>query len=240
MLQPNNYNRKRYDKQRNRVTKVIRNAKRDHNEKDSSENPNAITLFGILKSAHKRNETQPANLPNAHVLNETFTEIGPSLSAKIKSQHLSDEEERNINSLVISLTDGKEISKILTKMKSKSSTGNDEISNKLLKLCSPIIDPYLADAINHPVGNKHFADCLKITKDNSVFKKGTTDDASKYRPTSLLSHISKVFERVFCKQMTLYYNENRFFSPDQFGFRSKMSCSSAIMQVAEYIHEKLN
>ena len=84
ILQPNDYNRERYVKQRNRVTKVIRNAKRDHNEKVLGENPNAKTLFGILKSTQKRNENQPANLPSAQVLNKFFTEIVPSLSAKIK------------------------------------------------------------------------------------------------------------------------------------------------------------
>ena len=84
ILQPNDYNRERYVKQRNRVTKVIRNAERDHNEKVLGENPNAKTLFGILKSTQKRNENQPANLPSAQVLYKFFTEIVPSLSAKIK------------------------------------------------------------------------------------------------------------------------------------------------------------
>ena len=239
-LQPNDSNRERYVKQRNRVTKVIRNAKRDHNEKVLGENPNAKTLFGTLKSAQKRNENQPANLPSAQVLNEYFTGIGPSLSAKIKSPNLLDKVERNINSMVISPTNADEISKLITKMKSKNSTGNDEISNKILKLCSPIIDPYLAEAINYAIENRHFPDCLKIAKVIPVFKKGQTDDPSNYRPISLLSPISKVFERVLCKQMTLFYKKNGLFSPNQFGFRSKMSCSSAIMQVTEYIREKMH
>ena len=53
ILQPNDYNRERYLKQRNRATKVIRNAKRDHNQKVLSENLNAKTLFETLKSAQK-------------------------------------------------------------------------------------------------------------------------------------------------------------------------------------------
>ena len=118
----------------------------------------------------------------------------------IKSQNLLDQEKRNINSTVISLNDAKGISKLITKKKSKSSAGNDEISNKILKLCSPIIDPCLAEGINQAIENKHFPDCLKIAKVNSVFKKGTTDDTSKYRPISLLGPISKVFERVLCKK----------------------------------------
>ena len=106
--------------------------KRDYNKKVLCENPNAETLFGTLKSAQKRSENQPANLPSAQVLNEYFIEIGPSLSAKIKSQNLLDKVERNINSVVISPTDAREMSKLITKMKSKSSTGS-EISNKILK-----------------------------------------------------------------------------------------------------------
>ena len=134
---------------------------RDHNEKALGESP---------------------NLPCAQVPNEEFTETGPSLSAKIKSQDLVDiKVERNINSMVISLTDAKKISKLVTKMKSKSSKDNDEIGNKILKLCSPIIDPYPAEAINHAIENKHFPDCLKIAKVIPVFKKGKTDDSSNYR-----------------------------------------------------------
>ena len=114
------FNRERYVKQRNRVTKVIRNAKRDHNEKVLGENHDAKTLFGTLKSAQKRNENQLANLSSAQVLNKLFTEIGPSLSAKIKSQNFLDKMKRNINSMDISPTDAKETNKVKTKMKSKS------------------------------------------------------------------------------------------------------------------------
>ena len=172
---PNDFNRKSYLKQRNRVTKVIRNAKRDHNENGLGENPKVKNLFGSLKSAQKRNENQLANLPSAQVPNEYFTEIGPLLSAKIKPQELLDNKvERNINSMVISPTDAKDISYLLTKMRSKSSTGNDEISNKIMKLCSPIFDPYLPEAINHAKESKSFPNSLKIARVIPVLKKQMT------------------------------------------------------------------
>ena len=69
ILQPNNHIRERYVKQRNRVIKVVKKAKRGHIEEVLGENPKA-------KSAQKRNENQPANLPSAQVLNDHFTEIG--------------------------------------------------------------------------------------------------------------------------------------------------------------------
>ena len=167
--------------------------------------------------------------------------MGPSLSAKIKSQNLLDKVERNINSMVIIPTNAKEIRKVTTTMKGKSSTGYYEISNKILKTCAPIIDPYLGEeAINYAIENILFPDCLKIAKFVPVFRKGKTDDPSNYRPSSILCPKSKVFERVLCKQMTLIYKKNGLFSPNQFRFKSKMSCSSAIMQVTEYIREKVH
>ena len=117
IVQSNDYNRERYVKQRNRVTKVIRYSKRDHNEKVLCGNPNAKTFFGTLKSAQKRNENQPGNLPSAQVPNIFYTETGPSLFARIKSQNLLDKVKRNINSMVISPTDAKEINMLITKMK---------------------------------------------------------------------------------------------------------------------------
>ena len=82
--------------------------------------------------------------------------------------------------------------------------------------------------------------CLKIAKVIPVFKKGKPDDPSNYQSISLLSPISKVFERVMSKQMALFYKKNGLFSPNQFGLRSKMSCSSAIMQETGYFREKIH
>ena len=82
--------------------------------------------------------------------------------------------------MVISPTDAKEIIKLKTKMESESKTGMDDMSNKILELCSPIVDSYLAESINHTIGNKHFADCLEAAKVIPVFKKGKTDDPLNY------------------------------------------------------------
>ena len=161
-----------------------------------------------MNSAQTRNENKPANLRSAQSPCEYFVEIGPSLFAKIKSQDfLVNKVERNINSMVIRPTDAKEIIILKTKMESESKTGKDDMSNRMLKLCCAITDPFLAESINHAIENKHFPDCLKAAKVILVFKKGETDDPLNYRPIKLLSPIGKVFERILCKQMTLIYKK---------------------------------
>ena len=52
-----------------------------------------------------------------------------------------------------------------------------------------------------------------------------------YRPVSILAALSKVFEKVHCKQMTSYFNDisSKFLS----GFRKRYGCQSTLLRVVE-------
>jgi len=54
---------------------------------------------------------------------------------------------------------------------------------------------YLADIFNHCVQNGVFPDKLKLAKVIPVFKSGAKGIAFNYRPISILSHFSKIFEK---------------------------------------------
>ena len=78
-----------------------------------------------------------------------------------------------------------------------------------------------------------FLVCLKTAKVIPLHKNGNFENPSNYRPISLLSSLSKVFERVLNTRMVEFLEKHQLFSNEQFGFRSKRSSAHAIASVTE-------
>ena len=60
-------------------------------------------------------------------------------------------------------------------------------------------------------------------------------EASSYRPISLLSSISKLFERIILKRMMSRINENLFFADEQLGFQLGHSTTHQLVRVTNFI-----
>ena len=75
---PNEINRDLYKRQRNIVTSLIRNAKRDCNYKKLGNNPSSKTIYRTLKYQLAKDEPKN-NIPDIKKLNEYFTSIGEIL-----------------------------------------------------------------------------------------------------------------------------------------------------------------
>ena len=61
-----------------------------------------------------------------------------------------------------------------------------------------------------------------------------------YRPISLLTAISKVFEEVVCMQLTNFLNINGKFAPNQYGFRKNNSTDHAATELVDRISQALS
>ena len=93
-----------------------------------------------------------------------------------------------------------------------------------------VICTYLADIFNNCVQNDVFPDKLKLAKVIPVFKSGAKDIASNYRPISILSYFSKIFEKLMHKNLVSFLDTNNIISKHQFGFRSGLSTFLALNQ----------
>lgn len=62
-----------------------------------------------------------------------------------------------------------------------------------------------------------------------IFKKGVSSDVANYRPISLTSLFSKVFERIIKQQMLAYLLDNNLITRQQFGFLSKCSTCTQLL-----------
>ena len=92
---------------------------------------------------------------------------------------------------------------------SKSSTGCDNLSTKLLKTITQIILVPLTISINQSLYTGIFPDKLKIAKVIPLYKKDDSHILDNYRPISLLPSISKVFEKIVFKQVSDYFTKKQ-------------------------------
>ena len=66
-----------------------------------------------------------------------------------------------------------------------------------------------------------FPDDLKLVDVLSIFKKEDSFKKENYRPVSILPHMSKVFERIFYKQIDAFMTTK--FSPYLCGFKKTIT-----------------
>ena len=68
-----------------------------------------------------------------------------------------------------------------------------------------MICPYLSACINATIDNCCFPDKLKEADISAIYKKDDTCQKVKYRPISVLSAMSKSFERIMSEQINKYF-----------------------------------
>ena len=106
--------------------------------------------------------------------------------------------------------------------------GPENVPIKLLKILAPIISTYLRDAFNKCHETGIFPNSLKNAKIVPIYKAKQKDRASNYRPISLLSPISKIFEKLLYSRLELFFSKNKVITKQQFGFRCGYSTEMAV------------
>ena len=73
-----------------------------------------------------------------------------------------------------------------------------------------------------------------------VYKNGSRNIISNYRPISLLSVFNKLLEKLMCKRPVSHIDSNNIFSETQFGFRSNHSTDHAILSIVDKIQKAID
>ena len=91
----------------------------------------------------------------------------------------------------------KMVKKVITNLDLSKASGPDCIPVVVLKNCEPELSYILAELFNKCLNESCFPDCWKVSSVVPVFKKvGERSTAKNSRPVSLLSVVTKVFERL--------------------------------------------
>ena len=86
-------------------------------------------------------------------------------------------------------------------LKANKSTGLDAIPAKILKLAAHIIAPSLTYIFNLSLQSGIYVNDWKRARVTSIFKSEDKSKCENYRPISILSIVSKVFEKEVFRQM---------------------------------------
>lgn len=140
----------------------------------------------------------------------------------------------------LSPTTPNEVFKSIGKIKAKYSSGPDGIPSAILKKAAKFISHPLSHLINMSFEQGIFPTILKHSVIIPVYKKGKNDDAQNYRPISLPSSFSKIFETLVHARITTYLEENNILNDHQHGFRSKRSTTTAIYSFLAPLYSSLD
>ena len=119
---------------------------------------------------------------------------------------------------------------------SSKASGPDCIPVVVLKNCEPKFSYIPAELFNMCLKESCFPDCWKVSLVFPVFKNvGERSTAENYCPISLLSVVSKVFEKLVNNRLVDLLEKCGLFSNFQYGFRSSRSTTDLLTIASDRI-----
>ena len=133
------------------------------------------------------------------------------------------------------------VKKIITNFESSKAAGPECIPVVVLKNCEPELSYILAKLFNMCLKESCFPDCWKVSSVVPVFKNvGERSTAKNYCPVSLLSVISKVFEKLVNNRIVNHLEDCGLFSDFEYGFRSSRSTADLLTVISDRIARAFN
>ena len=250
------YNEIMYKTFRNKLKHVLVKAEKDHYAKLLEANKsNMKKTWGILKNIINRNKTKKIQsqfklndgsitsnkLVISDKFNDFFINIGPTLADKIPKQsklpeaYLGSKIENSIMLVPVTLTEIEDIFKTLR----RCSPGYDEITTDIINLSLPYIKNPLLHILNQSLLQGVFPTELKVANVIPLFKADDPMKFNNYRPVSLLSILSKIFEKVMYSRMIDFLETQKILMEKQFGFRKNHSTYMALMILVDNLIQSL-
>ena len=143
------------------------------------------------------------------------------------------------NSVFLTPCTSTEIKTLIATLPNKASSGYDNIDNRLLKEIGDCILKPLTTLFNMSLQFGLFPKDMKVSDITPLFKNGSRQMPTNYRPISLLPTISKLLEKIMYSRIYSFMDTNQLFFHSQYGFRKKHSCKHAITELIGEISKGL-
>lgn len=175
------------------------------------------------------------NYEKANILNRTFEK---SFTTQ-QDGNLPDFEYRtNEKSPPLNFTYDGVLDQIL-KMNVKKGGGSDNITPAMLRLTAPISAHYLQYIFQKSLENSIVPADWRSAIIKPIPKGGSRFKPENYRPISLTSVVSKLFEHIIISHMLKHLNKLDLLSRNQFGFRKGSSTELLLIKLTNYISKHI-
>ena len=243
---PSCYNESVYKSYRNKLNTILKKSQKQHySDLLAANKSNIKKTWQIMKNIVNKNKMKKIHskfkLPHGSVtenkllisnkFNDFFINIGPNLAKKnpdLGVNPLTHMGPPTSQTICLSPVTNIELIRIIQDLKN-GAPGYDEISASALKLVSCHVVVPLVYLCNLSIDQGVFPKELKLANVLTLYK---TDDPflfNNYRPVSVLSILSKVFERIMYSRMLEYLETYKILINNQFGFRKYHSSYMALM-----------
>ena len=209
--------------------------------------------ISIIKLLNENNNLVNDSRRIFHKFNHYFSTIGPDIERKIPTvqgsfKYYFKKKVGNGKVLIdplnssffLSPTVRGEVERIIDGLDIKKSTEPNSILVFILKSPKCFLPFWLSQLINLSFTVGIFPDILQIAKVTSLHKKECKLNFQNYRPISLLSVFSKLFEKTIYSRIYYYLVKHNLICDKQFGFRSNYSANHALLSITERIREHID
>ena len=208
----------------------------------------------LLNRNKNKGQTFRIRDEKGNIINESdlianrFNNYFSGIASNLKSE--MDPETRKMNfteflgpsqnaSIALEPTNPGEVRYIINNFKNKS-TLDTKISSLKIASTHTLFLEELTLVLNESLRLGIFPEQLKFAKVVPVHKGGDKTLVENYRPISLLTTFSKVFEKVMYSRLYSFFSENGILNDNQFGFRAGRSCEQALLTAQKTILDSLD
>ena len=126
----------------------------------------------------------------------------------------------------------------LKRLKTNKASGCDNIPAKFLKLGAEHLSYSLTPIINSTIEVKTYPDHTKRAEVTPLYKKSDNLAKENYRPLSILTSTSKIFEGIMCDQLLNFMSP--LLSNELSAYRKSYSCNNVLVKCVENWRKSLD
>ena len=111
--------------------------------------------------------------------------------------------------MALSLPTSSEVATELKRLNVNKSTSDDQISTKFIVVAADVILSYFAYLVDFMFSNGIFPNVQEITKVIPMHNFDSKQAVENYRTISMLSHFSKIVEKIIKARLVSFLNKNK-------------------------------